>query len=77
MKKAIIYSAFAFFLITTACKNSPAKNENGAAQTFALDTTSLKSGEAFYQCTMDTQVISDKPGSCPVCHMDLTEMTKH
>lgn len=77
MKKTIIYSVFAIFLITTACKNSPAKTDNGAAQTFALDTTGLKSGKAFYQCTMDHEVLSDKPGECPKCGMELTEMKKH
>ncbi len=26
-----------------------------------------------YQCPMDWNVIDDKPGSCPVCGMDLTK----
>ncbi|MBI4666122.1 MAG: hypothetical protein HY751_06925 [Nitrospinae bacterium] len=27
-----------------------------------------------YYCTMDPQVVSDKPGNCPVCGMYLVEM---
>lgn len=77
MKKTIIFSVVAFALITTACKNASTKNDNGAAQTFNLDTTRLKSGEKFYQCTMDHEVLSDKPWECPKCGMELTEMKKH
>lgn len=77
MKKTIIYFAMACVLITTACKNSPPKDDKNAVQTFNLDTTRLKSGETFYQCTMDREVLSDKPGACPKCGMDLTEMKKH
>jgi Cu(I)/Ag(I) efflux system membrane fusion protein len=30
----------------------------------------------FYTCSMDPQVKEDKPGKCPICHMDLTPMKK-
>jgi len=33
------------------------------------------SGE-YYTCTMDPQVVSDKPGECPLCGMDLIKTTK-
>ena len=26
----------------------------------------------FYTCSMDPQIKEDKPGKCPICHMDLT-----
>lgn len=28
-----------------------------------------------YQCPMDWEVISDKPGTCPLCKMDLKKFT--
>ena len=28
----------------------------------------------YYTCSMDLQVKEDKPGSCPICHMELTPM---
>jgi len=77
MKKIIITSIVAFAMITTACKSPSSKNDNGSGQTFNLDTTRLKSGETFYQCSMDLEVLSDKPGNCPKCGMELTEMKKH
>jgi Cu(I)/Ag(I) efflux system membrane fusion protein len=30
----------------------------------------------FYTCSMDPQIKEDKPGKCPICHMDLTPI-KH
>ncbi|HEY6143670.1 MAG TPA: efflux RND transporter periplasmic adaptor subunit [Flavobacterium sp.] len=30
----------------------------------------------FYTCSMDPQVKEDKPGKCPICHMDLTQTKK-
>lgn len=29
--------------------------------------------EKVFQCPMDWEVISDEPGSCPLCNMDLKE----
>ena len=80
MKKTIMLSVFAFILISGACKNSSNKDvkENNAntTQVFNLDTTKLKSGETYYQCSMDPEIISNKSGQCPKCGMDLTEMKK-
>ena len=42
-----------------------------------VDVASLdknKDGKVF-QCPMDAQVISDTPGQCPLCKMDLSEVT--
>ena len=33
-----------------------------------------KDGKVF-QCPMDAEVISDIAGNCPLCHMDLSEVT--
>ena len=78
MRKSIIISAgFAFMF--GACNNSSNKSEEttgNASQTFNLDTTKLKSGETFYQCEMNPEVLSDKAGSCPKCGMELSEIKK-
>ena len=78
MKKAIILSTAVLALAFSAC-SSPSKSEqanSSTSQNFQLDTTTLKSGEAFYQCEMDPKVISDKPGTCPTCGMDLEKKEK-
>ncbi|WP_367772087.1 efflux RND transporter periplasmic adaptor subunit [Flavobacterium sp. WC2421] len=30
----------------------------------------------YYTCSMDPQIKEDKPGKCPICHMDLTPIQK-
>jgi uncharacterized protein YcfL len=74
MKKLALLS-FAIVLIISACNNSSTSSSN-STQTFNLDTTKLKNGESFYQCEMNPEVISDKPGSCPKCGMDLEKINK-
>ena len=36
----------------------------------------LNGESIFYTCSMDPQIKEDKPGKCPICHMDLTPMKK-
>lgn len=88
MKKAIIIAFAAIALILGACNSSSTKNEQtnstdtsktqsvNTTQQFNLDTTKLKTGEVFYQCPMDKDEISNKPGSCPKCGMDLEKVIK-
>jgi len=89
MKKSIILSATVATLFFGACNNSPknveqtnspdsVKTENvNSTQSFNLDTTKLKSGEVFYQCEMHADINSEKPGICPKCEMDLSELKKN
>jgi len=35
-----------------------------------------KHTEDFYTCAMNPQIKEDKPGKCPICHMNLTKVTK-
>ena len=72
MKKVIRLSVVAFALIITSCGNS----STSKGSTEAFDTTKLKTGEAFYQCEMHPEVLSDKPGACPKCGMDLMKTEK-
>src|SRR5205823_5586025 len=30
--------------------------------------------KSLYQCSMHPSIISDKPGKCPICHMDLQKV---
>lgn len=32
--------------------------------------------DIYYTCSMDPQVVESKPGTCPICHMDLTPVKK-
>lgn len=82
MKKHILFIAAGFAMLI-ACKsstktdNKEAKISADSTQIFNLDTTALAAGTVYYQCPMDLEVISDKPGICPQCDMELEKMTKH
>lgn len=83
MKKTILITASA--LIMAACgskteskkEDTTATQQNSSKQIFNLDTAKLKKGQAFYQCEMDLDVLSDQPGSCPKCGMNLTKKEKN
>ncbi len=50
------------FLVLMAC-NTKSKEDHGNHES---------KGITFYTCSMDPQIKEDKPGKCPICHMDLT-----
>lgn len=88
MKQKILLACVALTIMLSACNSSSdhsaQKNNtdslstvgNTSVQTFNLDTTTLSSGASYYQCEMDPEVISDKPGSCSKCGMELTALKK-
>ena len=78
IKKTILISALAMLIF--AC-NSPSAKEgknssNDSTKVQKFDTAKLAKGDAYYQCPMDPQVMSDKPGTCPICKMDLSKAYK-
>ena len=79
MKKKTIIHLAVIVLMLTACNNSSKKNEssNNSSQSFNIDTTQMKSGSMYYQCEMHPSVISDMPGNCPKCGMELIEIKKN
>lgn len=58
-KKIILLLIFQVFM---ACNTKSKEDHSGHNQ---KETT-------FYTCSMDPQVKEDKPGKCPICHMELT-----
>ncbi|MBC7885392.1 MAG: hypothetical protein H7X99_07945 [Saprospiraceae bacterium] len=66
----------------TSCgsKTSTQQTEPSSSEQMAVDTSgSLKTVAALYQCPMkcEGEKTYDKPGTCPVCKMDLKEKDKH
>lgn len=73
MKKLILLSTVAVALTIFACNNSPSGTNQ---QSNAVDTTKMKTGDAYYQCEMHPEVTSDKPGTCYKCGMNLEKKEK-
>ena len=75
-----ILSAVVFIIIGVSCNNSHTDSEKkgttDSTQFHALDTTKLTKGTTFYQCEMNPEITSDKPGTCPICGMDLEKVEK-
>jgi hypothetical protein len=63
--KKILFIAIAAGTLT-ACNTHTSKIEPTAGST---DTLHMK--KAVYQCPMDEDIVSDKPGKCSKCGMDL------
>ena len=60
-------------LIFTAC-NSSKKEDHSKHENKKEDHSQHDKNKetTFYTCSMDPQVKEDKPGKCPICHMELT-----
>ena len=66
MKKLWI---IALFILVAGCTaNSGNQNQNNKSLA-----TPAKKDAIVYTCPMDTDILSDKPGVCPRCGMDLVE----
>ncbi|MBW6500339.1 MAG: hypothetical protein K0B05_03000 [Bacteroidales bacterium] len=66
MKKNLLVMSFVLFaaFIFSSCGQSPTKEKAASEKEIA---------KVQYTCPMHPEVIIDKPGSCPICGMDLVE----
>jgi Cu(I)/Ag(I) efflux system membrane fusion protein len=60
--RLVLCSAVLAILFLTACKNKKA--------------TEATKSDSYYTCSMHPQIMQDKPGACPICHMDLIPVAK-
>jgi len=65
MKRKIIYLMLAVYLGVASCSNSTEKSESKESKE--------ETKEIIYTCPMHPEVISDKPGTCPKCNMELVK----
>src|SRR5438552_1788151 len=57
---ALCILTYALFVLPACSKRSPVPGP-----------LSPEAGKTLYHCAMHPQIISDKPGECPICHMRL------
>jgi Cu(I)/Ag(I) efflux system membrane fusion protein len=60
--RLILCSAVLAMLFLTACKNKKAPDATKS--------------DTYYTCSMHPQIMQNKPGTCPICHMDLIPVAK-
>lgn len=62
--KFIVASLLAAFFIMSSCKRGS-------------DDSTIAAADEYYTCSMDPQVVENKPGNCPICHMKLIKVKKN
>ncbi|HWK05108.1 MAG TPA: heavy metal-binding domain-containing protein [Puia sp.] len=77
-KNILILACLAVLGITfSACSNNTGSKTDTAGKadssTSMKDTSMMKQVAVVYTCKMHPEVISDKPGKCPKCGMDLVK----
>lgn len=76
MNKLILTAIAAVAIIFSACNNQT-KSSDSQENSSNVESTMLDSSHTLaavqYTCPMHPEVISDKPGKCPKCGMDLVE----
>jgi hypothetical protein len=86
-KKILLFACAAFFSVAFyACSNNAGNSTDNTAAAIKPDSSSarmdsipVKQAAVVYTCRMHPEVISDKPGKCPKCGMELVkkDSTKH
>ncbi|HVO73762.1 MAG TPA: efflux RND transporter periplasmic adaptor subunit [Ignavibacteriaceae bacterium] len=66
--KIILLGFIALNMILTGCSDKSRQGDNSG---------NLEVKKVYYTCTMHPQVISDKPGVCPICGMELVKKVEY
>jgi Cu(I)/Ag(I) efflux system membrane fusion protein len=62
LQRLVLCAVLFSMLFIAACKNKK--------------TTTTADTDVYYTCSMHPQIMQEKPGTCPICHMDLIAVNK-
>lgn len=76
MKKSNKISVLLLFVLVLMACNSKEKQDHSVTSKEDHSQHDENKEATFYTCSMDPQVKEDKPGKCPICHMELTPVKR-
>ncbi len=68
MKNSILMLGFVTLMTLTTCNNSDNNTKTDDQET--------EHAVSVYTCPMHAEIVSDKPGKCPKCNMELVKNEK-
>ncbi len=75
MKQAIAALMLFAVLIFTACSGASSSSTTKDTSVASTDSSKTMMASVKYTCKMHPEVISDTPGHCPKCGMEMIPMT--
>ena len=76
MKKTIIAFMLAAASIFTSCSSGNSSENKKDSAAASISDTSKMTSAVKYACAMHPEVISDTPGHCPKCGMEMVPIKK-
>ncbi len=71
MNSIIKAAATLILVVFLSCKGNQNSSDTSASDSTAVVADTAAHAASVYTCPMHPEVVSDKPGQCPTCGMDL------
>lgn len=68
------FTKYFFLILMSFIFVSCSDESNSLSNTQSLEEQKTQEAKVYYTCAMHPQIKEDKPGKCPICHMNLTKI---